>query len=151
MRKAILSGLVGLMGCGPAADYVSVNGVEYHWLGGGSEWSPAAITEREEAFVTTLAGIDGYTAAEGRRALRGAWVVISGDRIPCGSSTGYCNGLATPSSMAVRDLGCPRASALTHEMFHYIQANVKDFYDPNHTAPGWAEMDVVYPCTNLNL
>ena len=135
LALALLTACGGLR----APDYVSTAGAEYRFEGT-APWLPDQIEAQEQGFLKALP--PGYEQAG--KAMKLAQVFVYPSKLQCG--TGWCNGLEDYQELSVVDLGCPAKSALTHEMAHLLQWDLKGVTDYDHTETLlWTVADAQYP------
>lgn len=129
----VVSFLTILLAACTSPDFVSEAGVRYYYEADAGHWAPDEINAQEQGFIQEVAGPN-YPMESVRDALAHTEVTITADHVPCpwASETG-CNGLQDGYYLTVRNMGCPGASALTHEMAHLLQQTIHGWTDYKHT------------------
>ena len=139
MRRLLRSMLpLLLLSCPPAPTYVSSRGVRYY----ACEWDRSAIERQESGFLDAFTALKGQPTAS----IAEVYVIVhkKDDDIGCPNGKG-CNGYQDGKFLVVRDLGSPGASAVTHEMAHYLQQVLWKIDDYDHVDKElWAIADKQY-------
>jgi hypothetical protein len=127
--------IILLTSCGGRTpDYISGTMVEYY-LDPDVVWNWQQVERQEQGFIEALT--DGsyiYTKDRVLESLSGVKVYIHKDILSCDwvYPGAKCDGYFGDDEINVSKNTCPYDSALTHEMGHRIQKEIKDWRDSNH-------------------
>jgi len=120
--------LLLLVGCQPdntnLPDMVSKHGAKI-WFNKDytSSWTIEQVNAQEDFYLDGIASLNDarFTPSNIAATMSSVEATIFGGPWACSNSpTGLCNGQEYRNIIYIRDMGCPYASAYTHEMLHWL-------------------------------
>ncbi len=126
--------LLMILGCVAQPDYTSSHNVKYYFEYETS-WDAQQIEHQEAFFINNVSKLDGYPLDKVLFSMREVVVLVYPKPLKCDwvAPGAHCNGYQSGHALYLVQLDCVYASALTHEMAHWLQMSIHEGYDPGHT------------------